>query len=189
MTKPILNIVLFNLQQITRDKVLPQMVDVIQSLSEFGINVGLVSDKNRGETKALLETHHKALFDLFDSIVYSKSHLEINSYTDLIEQIDDEFPLLTNETLVINPTIKEDQEFPLNYVIIGSSDFNSDFATTIQQYVDDTFSFRDKSNIESEEVKVPEIIKGVGEEAGFQVSFEKKKEVITEEAKDESVSV
>lgn len=180
MTKPTLNIVLFNLQQITRDRLIGKMSEVIQSLAQYGISVGLVSDKNAGETKALLGTYDKGLFDLFEGVVFSRSHLEINSYTDLIEQIDDEFPLLTSETLVINPTIKNGKEFefPLNYVIIGSSDFNSDFATTIQKYVDDTFSFREKSNIESEEVvKAPE------------VAVETKEEVITEEIKDESISV
>lgn len=179
MTKPTLNIVLFNLQQITRDKVLPQMVDVIQSLSEFGINVGLVSDKNRGETKALLETYHKSLFDLFDSIVYSKSHLEMNSFEEVINNIDDEFPPLLDESLIINPTIKDGTQFtPVKYVIINPSNFNADFGKTLKEFIGEEFSFRNQSNIELEEViKAPEVV------------VETKEEVIAEEIKDESVSV
>lgn len=186
MGNPTLNIVIFILQQITRDRLIGKMSEVIQSLSNHGISVGLVSDKNAGETKALLGTFDKGLFELFEGVVYSKNHLEINSFTDLIEKIDDEFPLQTTEALVINPVIKEGQEYPLQYVIVRPDVFDSNFANTLQEYVGETFTFR-KSALPKPEVT--EAIDGIGEEAGFQVTFEKKEEVIIEEVKNESIPV
>lgn len=195
MGNPTLNIVIFILQQITRDRLIGKMSEVIQSLSNHGISVGLVSDKNAGETKALLRTFDKGLFELFEGVVYSKNHLEINSFTELIEKIDDEFPLQTTEALVINPVVKEGQEYPLQYVIVRPDVFDSNFADTLQEYVGETFTFRKSGETELkmlavEEVSITEAINGAGEEAGFQVTFEKKEdEVLIEEVKNESISV
>lgn len=178
---PLLNFVIFNLQQLTRDKLLKNMVDVIQSLSEYGISIGLVSDKNIGETKALLETNNKSLFSLFDSVIYSASHLELNSYVDVMMS---EFK--PSESLIINPNTKDETQFtPVKYAIISPNNFNSDFAKVLIKCISIDYSIGKKSNIEFEDIvntEVPVINEDTGEIALINST-------VLEEAKDESIPV